>query len=102
MQKLLKQKPAPLTAKKNLALITPGNFEDDFDKLKDVDWIIEVIVENLDIKKGLFEKIDAVRKPGTILARIRRGIALMQWQKDVQKISKSTSLEHTSLIHHVI
>src|SRR5690606_18644714 len=47
IQKLLKQKPAPLTAKKNLQLITAGNLEDDLKKLEDVDWIIEVIVENL-------------------------------------------------------
>ncbi|MBD8033249.1 3-hydroxyacyl-CoA dehydrogenase/enoyl-CoA hydratase family protein [Solibacillus merdavium] len=76
MQKLLKQKPAPLSAKKNLALITPGNFEDDLEKLKDVDWIIEVIVEKLDIKKGLFEKIDAVRKPGTIVSSNTSGVSI--------------------------
>lgn len=76
VQKLLKQKPAPLASKKNLALITLGNFEDDFDKLKDVDWIIEVIVENLDIKKGLMEKIDAVRKPGTIVSSNTSGVSI--------------------------
>ena len=76
LQKLLKQKPAPLSSKKNLALITAGNFEDDLAKLKDVDWIIEVIVENLDIKKGLFEKIDAVRKPGTIISSNTSGVSI--------------------------
>ena len=76
LEKLLKQKPAPLSAKKNLALITPGNFDDDLEKLKDVDWIIEVIVENLDIKKGLFEKIDAVRKPGTIISSNTSGVSI--------------------------
>jgi 3-hydroxyacyl-CoA dehydrogenase len=76
LQKLLKQKPAPLSSKKNLALITPGNFEDDLDKLKDVDWIIEVIVEKLEIKKSLFEKIDAVRKPGTIVSSNTSGVSI--------------------------
>ncbi len=76
LQKLLKQKPAPLSSKKNMALITPGNFEDDFDKLKDVDWVIEVIVENLEIKKGLMEKIDAVRKPGTIISSNTSGVSI--------------------------
>ncbi|MEK4627480.1 3-hydroxyacyl-CoA dehydrogenase NAD-binding domain-containing protein [Solibacillus sp. FSL R7-0682] len=76
LQKLLKQKPAPLSSKKNLALITPGNFDDDLDKLKDVDWIIEVIVEKLEIKKGLFEKIDAVRKPGTIVSSNTSGVSI--------------------------
>lgn len=74
--KLLKQKPAPLTSKKNLALLSVGNFDDDLDKLKDVDWVIEVIVENLDIKKGLYEKIDAVRKPGTIISSNTSGISI--------------------------
>ncbi|MGQ0517304.1 3-hydroxyacyl-CoA dehydrogenase NAD-binding domain-containing protein, partial [Bacillus sp. D-CC] len=50
IQKLLKQKPAPLTVKGNLALIEAGNLEDDLERLADVDWIIEVVVENLDIK----------------------------------------------------
>jgi len=75
-QKLLKQKPAPLTTKSNLSLIEVGNFEDDLEKLSDVDWIIEVIVENLDIKKNLYEKIDAVRKPGTIISSNTSGISI--------------------------
>ncbi|MCM3758700.1 3-hydroxyacyl-CoA dehydrogenase/enoyl-CoA hydratase family protein [Sporosarcina aquimarina] len=76
IQKLLKQKPAPLTSKKNLALIEAGNLEDDLEKLKDVDWIIEVIVENLEVKKSLYEKIDAVRKPGTIVTSNTSGISI--------------------------
>ena len=74
--KLLKQKPAPLTSKKNLALLSVGNLEDDFDKLKDVDWIIEVVVENLEVKKSLFERVDAVRKPGSIVSSNTSGISV--------------------------
>ncbi|WP_397539792.1 3-hydroxyacyl-CoA dehydrogenase/enoyl-CoA hydratase family protein [Rummeliibacillus pycnus] len=76
VQKLLKQKPAPLTTKKSLNLITVGNLEDDLNKLTDVDWIIEVVVENLDIKKNLYEKIDAVRKPGAIVSSNTSGISI--------------------------
>ncbi|MGG0643333.1 3-hydroxyacyl-CoA dehydrogenase/enoyl-CoA hydratase family protein [Sporosarcina gallistercoris] len=76
IQKLLKQKPAPLTSKKNLELIEAGNLEDDMEKLKDVDWIIEVVVENLDVKKSLYAKIDAVRKPGTIVTSNTSGISI--------------------------
>lgn len=76
VEKLVKQKPAPLTTKKNLSLIEVGNFEDDLDKLKDVDWVIEVVVENLEIKKALYEKIDAVRKPGTIITSNTSGISI--------------------------
>ncbi|MCG7336050.1 3-hydroxyacyl-CoA dehydrogenase/enoyl-CoA hydratase family protein [Sporosarcina sp. ACRSM] len=76
LQKLLKQKPAPLTCKNNLKLIEAGNFEDDLEKLKEVDWIIEVIIENLDAKKVLYEKIDAVRNPGTIISSNTSGISI--------------------------
>ncbi|MEI4770550.1 3-hydroxyacyl-CoA dehydrogenase/enoyl-CoA hydratase family protein [Psychrobacillus sp. FJAT-51614] len=76
LQKLLKQKPAPLTSTKSLQLITAGNLEDDLEKLIDVDWIIEVVVENLNVKKSLYEKIDAVRKPGTIVSSNTSGISI--------------------------
>lgn len=76
IQKLLKQKPAPLTSKKNIALIEAGNFEDDMEKLKDVDWIIEVVVENLDIKKQVFAKVDAHRKLGSIVSSNTSGISV--------------------------
>ncbi|MCA5244958.1 hypothetical protein K1S22_26975, partial [Klebsiella pneumoniae] len=73
---LVKQKPAPLTVKGNLTLIEAGNLEDDLERLADVDWIIEVVVENLDIKKKLFEKVDAVRKPGSIVSSNTSGISV--------------------------
>ena len=76
LQKLVKQKPAPLTTQSNLSLIEAGNFEDDLEKLNDVDWIIEVIVENLEVKKSLYEKVDAVRKPGTIITSNTSGISI--------------------------
>ncbi|MCM3094023.1 MULTISPECIES: 3-hydroxyacyl-CoA dehydrogenase NAD-binding domain-containing protein [unclassified Cytobacillus] len=75
-QKLLKQKPAPLTSKKNIALIEAGNFEDDMERLKDVDWIIEVVVENLSIKKQVFEKVDQHRKQGSIISSNTSGISV--------------------------
>ena len=76
LQKLLKQKPAPLTSKSNLALIEAGNLEDDLEKIADCDWVIEVIVENLEIKKQLFEKVDAHRKPGSIISSNTSGISI--------------------------
>lgn len=76
IQKLTKQKPAPLTSKKSLALLTAGNFEDDLDKLQEVDWIIEVVVENLAIKQSLYEKIDKVRAPHTIVSSNTSGISI--------------------------
>ncbi len=76
IQKLLKQKPAPLTSKKNLALIEAGNLEDDLVKLKDVDWVIEVVVENLNVKKQVFESVDKFRKPGSIISSNTSGISV--------------------------
>jgi len=76
IQKLLKQKPAPLAVKKNLALIEAGNLEDDLFKLKDVDWVIEVVVENLNVKKQVFEKVDQYRKPGSIISSNTSGISV--------------------------
>jgi 3-hydroxyacyl-CoA dehydrogenase len=68
IERMLKTDPAPLMTKSAAKLITPGNTEDDFDTLKEVDWIVEVIVENLDIKKKLYERIEKVRKPGCIVS----------------------------------
>jgi 3-hydroxyacyl-CoA dehydrogenase len=76
LQKLLKQKPAPLTSKSNLALIEEGNLEDDMQRLAEVDWIIEVVVENLSVKKQVFEKVDRFRKPGSIVSSNTSGISV--------------------------
>ncbi|BDG30814.1 3-hydroxyacyl-CoA dehydrogenase/enoyl-CoA hydratase family protein [Parageobacillus thermoglucosidasius] len=76
LQKLLKQKPAPFMSKSNLALIETGNFADDFHRLAEVDWIIEAVVENLEIKKSVFAMVDEVRKPGTIVSSNTSGISI--------------------------
>ncbi len=55
-------------------LITVGNFDDDLKKLAEVDWIIEAVVENLDIKRALLRKVEAVRKPGTIVTTNTSGL----------------------------
>jgi 3-hydroxyacyl-CoA dehydrogenase len=75
-QKLLKQKPAPLAAKSKIDLISVGNLEDDLEKLAEVDWIIEVVIENLGIKKLVFEKVDKYRKKGTIVSSNTSGISI--------------------------
>ncbi len=56
VERLMKQKPAPLMSKENLAFIEVGNFEDDFHRLAECDWIIEVVVERLDVKKVCLKK----------------------------------------------
>jgi len=76
LKKLLKQKPAPLSSKENLHLIQSGNFEDDFPKLRECDWIIEVVVENLAVKKTVFEQVDQYRKLGSIVSSNTSGISV--------------------------
>lgn len=75
-QKLLTQKPAPLSSKEHVKLIEAGNLEDHLDRLAEVDWIIEVVVERLDIKKKVLEQIDLVRKRGTIISSNTSGISI--------------------------
>src|SRR6202030_73371 len=55
-------------------LVTVGNFEDDIKRLADVDWIIEAVVENLDHKRALLRKVEAIRKPGTIVTTNTSGL----------------------------
>ncbi|ORU90248.1 MAG: 3-hydroxyacyl-CoA dehydrogenase [Cycloclasticus sp. symbiont of Poecilosclerida sp. M] len=68
IQKLIKVKPAALMHKRNAKLITAGNLEDNLADLAHIDWIIEVIIERLDLKQELYKKIDAVRKHGSIVS----------------------------------
>ncbi|MGH1378671.1 MAG: 3-hydroxyacyl-CoA dehydrogenase/enoyl-CoA hydratase family protein [Alphaproteobacteria bacterium] len=68
IDKMLKTEPAAFMRKSNARLVTCGNLEDDLDKLSDVDWIIEVVVENLDIKHKTYEKIQKHRKSGSIVS----------------------------------
>ena len=75
-QKLLKQKPAPLASKDNLALIETGNLEDDGNRLKEADWIIEVVVEKLSVKQQVLEWVDQHRKPGSIVSSNTSGISI--------------------------
>ncbi len=74
----LKQKPAPLYHVSMATRITTGNFEDDLPRLREMDWIIEVIVEKLDVKRSLFEKVDQYRKPGSIVSSNTSGIPIHQ------------------------
>ncbi|MUK89980.1 3-hydroxyacyl-CoA dehydrogenase [Ornithinibacillus sp. L9] len=73
---LLKQKPSPITTKDSLDLIEVGNMDDDMEKLADVDWIIEVVVENLEIKKKVFANVDTYRKQGSIVSSNTSGISV--------------------------
>ncbi len=69
-----KSKPAAFMDSSLARFVTVGNFEDDLGKLAEVDWIIEAVVENLEIKRALLRKVEAIRKPGTIVTTNTSGL----------------------------
>jgi 3-hydroxyacyl-CoA dehydrogenase len=71
-----KSRPAAFFTPETARLITPGNFEDNLAWCGQVDWIIEAVAENLEIKRKLFERVEAVRKPGTIVTSNTSGLPI--------------------------
>lgn len=79
LEAAMKAKPPLFMDKKsNLNLLSTGNLEDDFDKLKECDWIVEVVVENLKIKQELFKRIDTIRSENTVVSSNTSGIPLKE------------------------
>jgi len=72
----IKSNPAPLYSKKFANRITTGNFDDDISKISDSDWVIEVVVERLDIKKIIFSKVEQYRRAGSIVSSNTSGIPI--------------------------
>jgi 3-hydroxyacyl-CoA dehydrogenase len=72
----LKSKPSPIYQQSFAKRITTGNLEDDIAKVADVDWIMEVVVERLDIKQQVFEKLEKYRTPGTLITSNTSGIPI--------------------------
>jgi 3-hydroxyacyl-CoA dehydrogenase len=72
----LKSNPAPLYSKKFASRIKLGNFTDDMSRIKNYDWTIEVVVENLDIKKKVYDEVEKHRKPGTLITSNTSGIPI--------------------------
>jgi len=72
----LKSKPSPIYKQSFAKRITTGNLEDDIAKVADVDWIMEVVVERLDIKQQVFEKLEKYRTPGTLITSNTSGIPI--------------------------
>ncbi|MFT6716066.1 MAG: 3-hydroxyacyl-CoA dehydrogenase [Saprospiraceae bacterium] len=72
----MKSNPSPIYIKSDSKYITTGNFTDDISKISDCDWTIEVVVENLDIKKKVFEEVEKHRKPGTLISSNTSGIPI--------------------------
>jgi len=76
LQTAIKSNPAPLYSNSFAHRISTGNFDDDMQKISDVDWVIEVVVERLDIKKTVFDQVEKHRKPGTLITSNTSGIPI--------------------------
>ena len=74
LDRVLKSRPASFITSDHAARVAIGNLEDDFSSIQNADWVIEVIIENLKIKRQLMERIEAVRKPTTIVSTNTSGI----------------------------
>ena len=76
IKKMLKHKPAPFSHNSHAELIEVGNFDDDLERVKDCDLVIEAIIENIDIKRSLFEKLENTLDEGTIVASNTSGLRI--------------------------
>jgi 3-hydroxyacyl-CoA dehydrogenase len=76
LRRLGKMSPAPLMHARNARMITPGNLEDDLGRIAEVDWVIEAVVERLDVKQDLWKRVGAVARPGTILSSNTSGLSI--------------------------
>lgn len=76
LTKTLKSKPSPIYKPSFAKRITTGNFDDDMSKIKDYDWVIEVVVERFDIKKIVFDKVEKFRKKGSLVSSNTSGISI--------------------------
>lgn len=76
LETIRKSRPSLLYSRKDIGMIAIGNFEDDFGKIAECDWIVEVVVENLAIKQSLYARIEAIWKPGTLVSSNTSGISI--------------------------
>ncbi|MCL0060454.1 3-hydroxyacyl-CoA dehydrogenase NAD-binding domain-containing protein [Dehalococcoidia bacterium] len=85
LENALKASPAAFYVPEDAKLVTPGNFEDHMQLISDVDWIIEVVIENLEIKKALLKKVEQFRSPGTIVTTNTSGISIDKMSEELSQ-----------------
>jgi len=95
IERMLKQKPAPFMHKRNARLVTPGNLEDDLDKLADCDWICEAVIENPAIKHKVYADVEKVRKDGSIVTSNTSTIPLAKLVEGLpERFQKDFAITH--------
>lgn len=89
LETAFQQKPGAFFTPERKSLITPGNFEDDLGRVAECDWIIEAVAEDLGIKRALFERVAAARRPGSIVSTNTSGIPLARisegWPEELRR-----------------
>src|SRR5438270_10008967 len=95
-----KAKPAAFFEPGLARLVAIGNFEDDLKLVASADWIIEAVVENLELKRELLRKVEAVRKPGTIITTNTSGLPVAKIAEGFLTISGGTGLARIFSIRH--
>lgn len=94
----IKSKPASLYTKKFASRIKTGNLTDDFEKIADADWIIEVVIERLDIKQQIFEKVEKFAKEGALVTTNTSSIPIAMLVEDEVTALRKTFVALTFLI----
>ena len=97
LETAVKSKPSPLYSADKAKLIRTGNFDDNLAEIKHCDWVIEAVVERLDIKQQLFEKVEKHRTPGTLITSNTSGIPIHLMLKDRSEAFPKALLRHTLL-----
>ena len=82
IENLKKMKPSPLFQVDDMSMLTPGNLEDDLEKISGVDWVIEVVAEKMEIKKSLFARVEKYWKPGMIVSTNTSGLSVNEMVAD--------------------
>ena len=104
LQFALKSNPSPIYRKSFATRIETGNFDDDMAKIKDCEWIIEVVIERLDIKQQVFENVEKYRTPGTLISTNTSGIPIHMMldgrSEDFRKHFCGTPVSYTHLRAH--
>ena len=76
LKRALGLKPDPFFTRNGASLVTTGGFDSDFNQIAGADWIVEAVIERLDVKRGLFERVEATRRPGSIVSSNTSGIPI--------------------------
>ena len=94
-ERILKSRPPLLIEKNKINLISVGNIEDDFDLVKEADWIVEAVVERIDIKKNIYKKIEQVRKKDSVVSSNTSTIPLKVLSEDIsEELKKDFCITH--------